>query len=177
MLEIVFLLIQLGFVIYLLYFCIAFLSGAPYVPSTNPVARKMVELAKLKQGQRVYDIGSGDGKILLLAAENGVHAVGIEINPLLALYTSARFAFRTFPGSTPIKSGSIRTIWRNFWSHSFADADVVFVYLLPWHMTKLASKLKRELKPGAIVVTNSFIIPGWKLVRQDATLHVYVYKV
>jgi hypothetical protein len=168
MLEIVFILLQLGFVIYLAYFCIAFLSGAPFVPSTNPVASSMVKLAHIKKGQVIYDLGSGDGRILKLAATQGARAIGLEINPWLVLYTTIRYSMHRYPGS-------IRTLWRNFWKQDYADADVVFVYLLPWHMNKLAHKLKQELKPGAIVVTNSFIIPGWKLVREDSTNHVYVY--
>jgi len=169
MLQIVFIIIQLGFVVYLAYFCFAFLSGAPFVPSTSPVAEKMVELARLKKGQTIYDLGSGDGRILKLAATHGARAIGLEINPWLVLYTTLRYGFGRYPGT-------VRTHWRNFWRQNYRDADVIFVYLLPWHMNKLADKLKQELKPGAIVVTNSFIIPGWKQIRQDAAQHVYVYK-
>jgi cyclopropane fatty-acyl-phospholipid synthase-like methyltransferase len=169
MLPVIFLIIQLLFAVYISYLCLAFLFGAPFVPSTNPVASKMVELARLKKGQTVYDLGSGDGRILKLAAQKGVRAIGLEINPWLVLYTNLRYAFGKHPGTA-------KAIWRNFWNQSYADADVIFVYLLPWYMDKLAKKLKKELKPGALVVTNSFIIPGWKQVRQDTALHVFVYK-
>ncbi len=170
MLQIVFIIIQLGFVIYLVYFCVAFLSGAPFVPSTNPVAEKMVELAHIKKGQTIYDLGSGDGRILKLAADRGAHAIGLEINPWLVLITNLRYGFGKY-------RKIISTHWRNFWRQDYSHADIVFVYLLPWHMNRLADKLKKEMKPGTLVITNSFIIPGWKQIRQDASLHVYVYKV
>lgn len=169
MLSIIFLVLQLALAVYISYLCIAFIVGAPFVPSASPVAAKMVELARIKNRARVYDLGSGDGRILLLAAQRGAHATGLEINPWLVLYTNLRFGFKKHPGTVWAR-------WRNFWRADYRDADIVFVYLLPWHMNKLADKLKRELKPGALVVTNSFIMPGWKQVRQDASLHVYVYK-
>jgi cyclopropane fatty-acyl-phospholipid synthase-like methyltransferase len=168
MLSIIFLVLQLALAVYISYLCIAFIVGAPFVPSTNPVAAKMVELARIKKGAKVYDLGSGDGRILRLAAQHGACATGLEINPWLVLYTNLRFGFTKHPGTVWAR-------WRNFWRADYRDADIVFVYLLPWHMNKLADKLKRELKPGALVVTNSFIMPGWKQVRQDAALHVYAY--
>lgn len=170
MLEILFLIIQLSFAIYILYLCLAFITGAPFVPSTDPVAKRMIELSGLRRGQTAFDLGSGDGKLVLLAAQRGANAVGLEINPYLVLYSTLRYMKHR-------SSGTARSKWGNFWRHDLSKADVVFVYLLPWRMEKLAAKLKQELKPGSVVVTNSFIFPGWKLFRQDPKLHVYAYKV
>lgn len=170
MVELLFILIQLGFAVYILYLCIAFVTGAPFVPSTDPVAKRMVELARITPGQTAYDLGSGDGRLIRLAAKAGAHAIGLEINPFLVVYSNLKGL--RFRGNRTAKS-----LWKNFWSFRLTEADVVFVYLLPWRMDRLATKLKRELKPGSIVVTNSFIFPGWKILRQDAKLHVYVYKI
>ena len=169
MLGIIFLILQLGFVIYLLYYIVAFVSGAPFVPISGNTARSMIQQAKLKNGVTAYDLGSGDGKLLKLAAEDGATAIGIEINPILAAYTYVRFLF------SPLRP-LISVQCESFWKTNLRSADVVFIYLLPLRMEKLEIKLKKELKPGALVVSNSFIFPHWKILRQDAKNHVYVFR-
>lgn len=160
-----FLFIQFLFVVYLFYSCIAFISGAPFVPTNTEAAVSMIKLSEIKKGDRVYDLGSGNGKLLFMAAERGAKAVGFEINPLLVLYAN----LRTF--------GSAVTHWKNFWRADIHDADVIFVYLLPNHMDKLEKKLKTECKKGTLVVSNSFIFRGWKIARQDEKNHIYVFRV
>lgn len=162
MVEIFFLLIQLALAIYITYLCLAFVTGAPFVPSTRPVAEKMVELARIHKGQVVYDLGSGDGRILKLATAAGAKAIGFEINPFLALYANLRDA---------------RTRWKNFWSQDLSHADVIFVYLLPWKMARLGEKITRECKPGTLIVSNSFIFPNLKILRQDTFHHIYVFRI
>ena len=137
----------------------------------------MIRLARIKQGMRVYDLGAGDGKLLFLATKKGATAVGLEINPLLVLWTWIKkmLSRQSKTGFNPAWGVTVR--WKNFWHADLSDADVVFVYLLPWRMEKLATKLKRECKPGTLIVSNSFIFPRWKILREDKKLHVYVFKV
>jgi len=176
-LDILFLTLQLGFAILIFYLCIAFVTGAPFVPSTDPTARSMINLARVKPDMKVYDLGSGNGKLLFLAAEKGATAIGLEINPLLVLWTWIRkmLSRQSKTGFNPADGVTVR--WQNFWHTNLSDADVVFVYLLPWRMEKLAAKLKKELKPGTLIVSNSFIFPNWKILRQDKATHVYVFRV
>lgn len=170
MLPYLFIFLNILFGIFVLYFIIAFVSGAPFVPTADPVARKMIELSGVKKDQIVYDLGSGDGKLLYLAAKEGARAIGIEINPILVFYARLRQLFLRVPGS-------MQTKWGNFWGNDVKNADIVYVYLLPWRMDALARKLERELKKGAVVVSNSFIFPKWKLLREDRDHHVYVYQI
>lgn len=162
MVTIAFLLLNLLFAIFLFFLTIAFVTGAPFVPSTKNTAASMIRLAKLKKGMKIYDLGSGDGRLLVLAAKKGCTAVGFEINPFLVILSRLRW---------------LRVEWKNFWHADISDADVVFVYLLPWRMDKLAKFLKKQLKPEALVVSNSFIFPNWKILRSDAANHVYVFRV
>lgn len=168
--SILFFAIQLGFFFFLFYLCLAFVTGAPYVPSVSPTATAMIRLARISPGTTVYDLGSGDGRLLLLAAGKGARAVGFEINPFLVFWSTLKALF------SPHK-GVVKTIWKNFWKADISKADVVFVYLLPWRMEALEKKLKEELRPGALVVSNSFIFPDWNILRQDAKTHVYVFRV
>lgn len=165
----IFIFVQICFAIYLVYYIIAFLSGAPYVPSTNPTSDSMIRLARLSARKRAYDLGSGDGKLLSRIAATGAHAIGIEINPLLVLFSTMRSFLSPYRNSISVR-------WGSFWTTTFADADVVFVYLLPLRMEKLEKKLAKECKKGTIVVSNSFLFPHWKILRQDPVNHVYVYK-
>lgn len=167
--DILFLFLQLGFAIFLIYWIIAFLTGAPFVPSTDPTAQSMIALAKLKPGMKVYDLGSGEGKLLRLAAQHQVHAIGIEINPWLVLFTTISSLLSPY-------RNRIRVRWQSFWKTNLKDADVVFIYLLPWRMPRLEKKLQKELKPGTLVVSNSFIFLTWPILRQDPKTHVYVFK-
>lgn len=157
-----FLVIQLVFVIFFLYMCIASITGAPFVPTQHATAAAMIRLAEITKESRVYDLGSGDGKLLLLAAKKGARVTGFEINPLLVLVSNIR---------------GVNTHWKNFWNADIHDADVLFVYLLPWKMDRLADKIKRECKAGTLIVSNSFIFPKWKILRQDPVNHVYVFRV
>lgn len=122
----------------------------------------MVSLAHLKPGMIVYDLGSGDGRVLVEAAKRGAKPVGVEMNPFLVLLCR-------------LKKLNVR--WQNLWNADISEAQVVFVYLLPHHMNKLERKLKKELKPGSLIVSNSFIFPHWNILRKDEKNHVYVFRV
>jgi len=162
--------IQLLFALLIFFLTIAFVTGAPFVPSTKPTASSMIRLAHLKPGMTVYDLGSGDGRLLFLAAKEGGAAIGFEINPFLVVFSWIK-------KMASKERDRIGIRWQNFWQADFSKADVVFVYLLPWKMEKLAKKLQKELKPGSLVVSNSFIFPKWKILREDQRNHVYVFRV
>ena len=170
MLEIIFVVINLLFAVLIFYLLIAFFTGAPYVPSTNLVSQKIIELAKIKRGERVYDLGSGDGNLLFLAAQKGAIATGIEINPFLVLFTHLRIFLSPHRPLVHVR-------WQSFWKSDLSDADAIFIYLLPWRMEKLANFLKKQCKPGTRIVSNSFIFPNWKIKREDKKLHVHVFVV
>jgi SAM-dependent methyltransferase len=162
--------VHLIFGMFIFFLILAFLTGAPFVPSSNSTADAMITQANIQKNSVIYDLGSGDGKLLFLAKKKGGRKiVGIEINPFLVLFTKLKI-FLSHQKEIQVKLG-------NFWSANISEADIVFVYLLPWKMEKLAKKLKKELKPGARVVCNSFIFPGWHILREDKNHHVYVFEV
>lgn len=163
---IVFLQISLAF--FILFLTLSFITGAPFVPSSDKAARAMIRLAHIKRGETVYDLGSGNGKLLFLSASYGASAIGFEINPYLVLYTRIRVFFSKY-------RGQIRVYWKNFWNSNLSDADVIFIYLLPWRMGVLQSKLFKTIQPKTRFVTNSFLFPNVKPDRADTENHVYVY--
>lgn len=169
-LQYLFFFLHLTFAALVLFLLISFLTGAPFVPSKKSAAAAMINLARLKPGMKVADLGSGDGRILFGAAQKGAQAIGFEINPFLVIFTWLKAQL------TPYRQ-LIHVHWQNLWTADVRNVDVVFVYLLPWRMEKLKRKLEKELKSGSLVISNSFIFPGWPILRQDKTHHIFVFKI
>jgi hypothetical protein len=166
----VFLIIQLGFVVYLLYYIITFISGAPFVPSSKKATEEMIRMANIKKGMKIYDLGSGDGRLLLKAANMGATAIGYELNPILVLYTMITVFLSPYKRNITVR-------WQSLWKAQIRDADVVFVYLLPISLNRLRLKLLTEMKPGTRVVSNSFIFNNWPPTIKDSENHIFVFLV
>lgn len=150
-----------------LVICFGFvlLFGAPYVPIHAKQARLAVELADLSRGDKFYELGCGDGKMLILAAKTGAQVVGVELNPILFLVSK----LRTF------KRPNIKVLYGSFWSINLSDADVVFVFLLNKFMTKLDKKLTEELKPESKLISYVFMIPDKEIINQKESVYLYKY--
>lgn len=170
MLPWIFLILQLLFALLFFYMTLAFITGAPYVPSTTSVSEVMIKLARIKKGETVFDLGSGDGRLLFMASTLGAKAIGLEINPYLVIFSGVKALFSSH-------RKTVRTYWKNFWRADFQAADVAFVYLLPWRMKQLEQKLLKEMKPGSRVVSNSFIFPNIPCSAKDETHHVYLFTI
>ena len=142
------------------------------VPSKRIVAERMVELIALNPGQKLFDLGSGDGRVLIVAARKHLKAVGIEINPYVWIFSWIMVLLaRQIPHVTIFLG--------NYWKKDLRTADGVVVYGLPQIMVRLGEKLKRELKPGTRVVSNSFKIPSLKLLKEEVVsgTRIYLYQV
>jgi cyclopropane fatty-acyl-phospholipid synthase-like methyltransferase len=147
----------------LLYF---FYQGPIYVPTLAQTVERMVSAANVKQGMRVADLGSGDGRIAIAFARKGATAVGFEINPLLVWYS--RYKVRRAGLGSQVQISTA-----NFWSQNLGEFDVVTVFGINHVMDRLEAKLKRELRPGAIVISNAFRLPNLKLREAQGSLLVY----
>ena len=130
-------------------------QGPPYVPSKDASVDEMVALADLKPGERVAELGSGDGRVAIALARAGNKVDGFEINPLLVL-----LARRNVRRSGLAKSITISR--RNFWRTDLSGYQVVTIFGIPHRMALLGKKLERELAPGSRVISNAFVIPGWQ---------------
>ncbi|RLE54897.1 MAG: hypothetical protein DRJ40_09870 [Thermoprotei archaeon] len=121
----------------------------------------MLQLAEVKPGEVVYDLGCGDGRVLIIAArEFGARAVGIEIRK--DLYEQCIKKIKELGLEDRVK-----VIHGNFFEVDISEADVVFLYLLTSVNERLRPKLEKELKPGARVVSHDFEVLGWKPVKVE----------
>ena len=128
----------------------------PYVPTSDAVVEAMLNLAKVKNGDLVYDLGCGDGRIVIAAAKNfGARGVGIDINP-------DRIREANENAQKAGVENRVRFLERDLFTADIHDADVVALYLLTSVNLKLRAKLLQELRPGTRVVSNTFDMGDWK---------------
>jgi SAM-dependent methyltransferase len=147
--------------------------GAPWVPTPRNVVRRMLSLARVRPGEVVYDLGCGDGRVLVTAARRfGARAVGIEIDVSRFLWT---LAVITILGLWR----RVRLIRGDLFHQDLREADVVVTYLLQDTNDRLQAKLLREMRPGARVVSNTFRFSGLRLAASDEEYRyrIYLYRI
>jgi len=148
---------------------------APYVASPSRVVDMMLEMARLKAGDTLYDLGSGDGRILIAAAERRAQAIGIEINPKLVLAATDEIERAGLSQRAKVIQGDVMQT-------DFSAANVVTLYMDTASNAKLRPQLEKYLKPGSRVVSHDYEIPGWKAVRVEKTDErqphtIYLYEI
>ncbi len=153
-----------------LWVLIPALYGLPPVPTKPERIRKALKLANLKPDQTLYDLGAGDGRVLLIAARDfGAKAVGVEVGPIQCALIWLKAVASGFGNQIQIR-------WANFYKANLSDADVVFIYATSKEVTKLASQLEKQLKRGARVVSISADFPEWEPQEFDNRELIFVYE-
>ena len=143
--------------------------GPPSVPTRVNRIRKALQLADLQPGETIYDLGAGDGRVLLIAAsEFNAKAVGVEVGPVQCMLIALR----------ALASGNgddIHVRWGNYFKADLKDADVVFIYATSRQMGKLAGHLKGQMKPGSRLVSVSADLPDWEPAEVDELELIFLY--
>lgn len=129
----------------------------PYVPTPQSVVEAMLKLADVKAGDVVYDLGCGDGRIVVTAVKDfkAKRGVGIDLDPLRVKESKENAKKAGVAESTEFREGDVLKL------ESVADADVVTLYLYPTVNRKLEAMLRKTLKPGARLVSHDFKIGDW----------------
>ena len=141
--------------------------GAPFEPSSRKGLKNIIKLANVKKREKVIDLGSGDGKIVIELAKKGSEVHGYEVNPILVWWSRRKIKKLGLEKKAFIH-------WKNFWKIDFGDYDVIVLFQVNYVMKKLAGKIKREAKKDTRVVSNTWKFPGKKPVKKIS--HVYLYK-
>lgn len=140
--------------------------GAPFVPMEPEVVTRIMHYARLSPGEVFYELGSGDGRLVMAAAAKGAIAYGVELDRFRVWYS--RFWIKL------LRLGkNAHIIHANIFDVDLSGADVVFLYLLQETNEKLEAKLNRELKVGARVISAAFNFPGWKPITVDPEGPIY----
>jgi protein-L-isoaspartate O-methyltransferase len=130
---------------------------APYYPTPETIVERMLQLGGLKAGEKMFDLGSGDGRIVIMAAQKfHAEAVGVELVPDLCRQSLARIRKLGLEKTAHIVNGDLLL-------QNYSSADLVTVYLLPESIdNKVQPLLDRQLKKGARVVAHDFEFKAWK---------------
>ncbi|HLT59085.1 MAG: class I SAM-dependent methyltransferase [Limnochordales bacterium] len=157
-----------GGVIFLSIVLPAFVGGA-WSPTSMARVRAMLQMAQLAPGETLYDLGAGDGRIIITAArEFGAQAVGIEIDPLRAALCRWRIRLGGLTGRARVERA-------NFFDVDLCNADVVTFYLSQAAADRLKDKFETELRPGSRVVSHRRPVPGWRPAAVDERHGLYLY--
>jgi hypothetical protein len=131
-------------------------DAGPYVPSPSVIVDQMLELGRIRADDYLIDLGSGDGRIPITAAQRfGARGFGVDIKPELVKLANENAARAGV-------ADKVRFERRDLFETSLADATVVTLYLLPGIVTKLVPKILAEMKPGARVVSHDYPLAPWK---------------
>jgi ubiquinone/menaquinone biosynthesis C-methylase UbiE len=130
---------------------------APYYPTPETIVEKMLRMGGLKAGEKMFDLGSGDGRIVIMAAQKfHAEAVGVELDKDLCKQSLARIQKLGLEKTARIVNGDLL-------KQNYGSADLVTVYLLPESIdNKVGPLLERQLKKGARVVAHDFEFKSWK---------------
>lgn len=146
-----------------------------YVPSEPQAVERMLQLAEIKPSDTVYDLGCGDGRIVIAAVRDfgARKGVGVEIQEDLVEQARERVRREGLTGRVEIIHASLLDV-------DLSRADVLVLYLSPTVNEFIRPKLERELKEGARVISRSFIFQGWTPEREESVseekLHLYLYR-
>ena len=161
--------IEICIVIFVTWIAWSGVVGAPWIPTPEKRVRSMLEMAGVSSEDILYDLGSGDGRIIVMAGkEFGATSIGIEVDPLRLIWS--RFAIRRNN-----LSSKVRVIRGNFFNISLANATVVSLYQGYIINKKIRDKLAKELRPGTRVVSYRFVLDGWTPVKTDEKESIYLY--
>lgn len=157
--------VLIGLIIVVGCFALGALLGAPFLPVRKRDAEAALDLAGVKKGQTVIDLGSGDGILLRAAAHRGAQAIGYEINPLLVFYSRLRcWRYRK----------QIRIHLGDYWRAELPPADVIYMFLITHYTDRMDKKLTQELTQTTLVVSYVFDLPR-KAIKQTRNTKLYRY--
>jgi cyclopropane fatty-acyl-phospholipid synthase-like methyltransferase len=144
----------------------ALILGAPFATLAQNRIETMAKLLNLKKGQKIADLGSGDGRIVIAFAKLGIESHGYEINPVLVAWSRLRIRRLGLQNMAFIH-------FKDFWREDLSSYNAVTLYGIAHMMGRLEKKLKKEMKPGSKIVSNYFKLPNLKPTEEENKVLYY----
>lgn len=152
--------------IFISYTIFAFISGAPFLPTSKRHVREMLEIANLNSEDTLMDLGSGDGRIVHLASKRCKKCIGIEINPTLYWWSIIKTKLK--------KLKNVEIFRQDLWKTDLSEIDVLTIFFIAPKMDKLHKKIISEMKPGSRVVSYGFKFPNWQYSAKNGKIYLYI---
>lgn len=161
---------ELLLIIFILLLCFLGLSwfagsDAPFVPTKMEALKSVLKLVNLSPGKVFYELGSGDGRVVLEAGKMGAESYGIEQSWLRVWWSRYK--------AHKLKVACSHFFHGNIFQRQYFPADVVYIYMLPKAVDKLEGKLQQELKKGAIVITQTYHFKNWIPFKKEGRFWLY----
>ncbi len=160
------------FVVFIFSATYASFSGAPWMPTSGKDIKEAVKMSGIKEGQKVYDLGCGDGRLLFEAAKKGAIVEGFEVSLIPYIFSSIKRLFQK-------EKENIKISYRNFWKADLSDADVVYFFLMPATYSRIKKKMEKELKKGTKVVVYVWPVKEWEIIKERVEKgkeNIFVYE-
>ncbi|MET1033393.1 MAG: class I SAM-dependent methyltransferase [Candidatus Saccharimonadales bacterium] len=143
------------------------LVGPPYLPTMRKQTDVALDMLNLQPGETLLELGSGDGRVMLAAAKRGLKVVGIELNPILVLFSICiTWRYRK----------QVRVIWGTYWGKPWPRADAIFTFMLPKYMGRLDQRIELWHPKPVRLASFAFTIPSKEPVSEQAGVYLYEYK-
>ncbi len=143
-------------------------TGAPYVPTPMKKVNFMINLANVKKGDRVVDLGSGDGRLIIAAAKKGAYTYGVEINPGFVFFSWITILMAKVQSKAKVHWGSLYNV-------DYSKYNVIFVAGFIEMVKKLEIEFEKKLKKGTKVICYAFPLPNKKARLQKDGIYLYEY--
>lgn len=162
------LLLSTGILFFLISILLAsqLLRGAPYLPSQNESVANMLVLAEADLGDKMVDLGSGNGKIVIAFARAGIESHGYEHNPFLIWWSRRKIKMAGLEGKAFIHA-------KDLWSADFSKFSIITVFGMTHMMGRLEKKMNKQLKSGSRVLSNAFQFPHWEPKLKKGSVFLY----
>lgn len=142
--------------------------GAVYFPTPPSTVEKMLDLAQVNPKDTIIDLGSGDGRILIAAARRQAHAIGYEIDPILARHSRQLITKANLSHLASVKCSSL-------WRADFNQATVITLYLFPRYMSRLQKILEKKLTRPILLVSHNYQFPHKKYIKKKDNTYLYKF--
>lgn len=147
-------------------FAITVVFGAPWIPSFPVAVQTILKLSKAKKGDRIVDLGSGDGRILIAFAKAGIEADGWEINPIMWIWSLVAVRRAGVSKLAHLHLGS-------FWTADLSKFHVVVIYGVSGMMERMQRKLVKECQKNTKIISAIFPFPNWEEEKEEGGIFLY----
>jgi len=160
------LLIIISFILFFIFVFIPWTFGAPFQPTSKKELQKIVKIAEAKKTDKIVDLGSGNGTIVIEFAKRGIKSHGYEINPILVWWSRLRIKKLGLEKLAIVEK-------RNFWNIDLGKFDIIISFQINYVMKRLYNKIKKEGKNKVKIISNTWKIRNKKPLKKIG--HIYLY--